>query len=89
MRFEAKTPKGKVEAGTASKALIPGNASRSYAVITNGGAKDVWIAYGETAAAEEGIYLKKEGGGHVVESYSGPLSVITKEGTSIVSFIEV
>jgi hypothetical protein len=89
MKGDAKTAKGKLLAKTESKTLLKLNGNRSQAVICNNGTKDVWLAYGPTAAAEEGIYLKKEGGSYVLEGYSGEVTAITKEGESLVTFVEI
>ncbi|HZN10475.1 MAG TPA: hypothetical protein VFC61_02290 [Blastocatellia bacterium] len=87
----AKTPKGKVTANTGSKTLIADNRDRIRAFVSNNGANDVWLALGTTAVAEEGILLKKEGGGNQpfqLEGYTGIITVITKTGESVVSFSE-
>jgi len=85
----AKNSKGKVTAETASKTLIAANGDRVTAYITNNGSKDVWIALGTTAVAEEGLRLVKEGPPFRLEGYSGVVSVITKEGESVTTFVEV
>jgi hypothetical protein len=85
----AKTPKGKVSAKTESKELIAANRDRAGLVVTNGSTVDVWLALGATAAAEEGIYLKAEGGSIVIDFYSGAISVITKSGEGVITYAEV
>lgn len=86
---EAKTPKGKITAKTESQVLAEFNEPRVALFITNSGAKAVWLAFGPTAVAEEGPMLSKEGGSTVIDNYSGAVSIITKEGESVVSFSEV
>jgi hypothetical protein len=81
--------KGKVTAKIESKVLAVANFDRVALVVTNGSAVDAWLALGPTAVAEEGIYLKAEGGGVVIDFYSGPVSVITKSGEGLVTFSEV
>jgi hypothetical protein len=86
----AKTGKGKVEATTASATLVAANEERGEVVISNNGAKDVWLAFGPTAVAEEGVRLPTGSlPPFVCRSYSGQITVIAKEGTSVVSFAEV
>lgn len=85
----AKTAKGKVTAKTSSETLAAANEARVALYITNVGASSVFLALGATAVAEEGILLTKEGGGSVIDNYSGAVSVITKTGESVVSFSEV
>jgi hypothetical protein len=85
----AKTPKGKVTAKTSSETLAAANESRVALYVTNVGANNVFLALGATAVAEEGILLTKEGGGTVIDNYSGAVAVITKSGESVVSLSEV
>lgn len=85
----AKQPKGKVTAKTESKTLIAANKRRLIAFVTNSGGKDVWLALGPTAVAEEGIKLVATTGAAVIEAYSGEIACVTKEGESVVSFAEV
>lgn len=85
----AVTPKGKVTASTASATVAAANPFRVALVVTNNGAKDVWLALGSTAVAEEGILLNSEGGAHIIDYYLGVVTVITKEAESVVSFTEV
>ena len=86
---EAKTPKSKIKAKTESQTLAESNPGRIALTITNTGATAVWLAAGATAVAEEGIMLAKEGGAHVIDYYTGVVSVITKESESVVSFLEI
>lgn len=88
MREAAKVPKGKITAKTESKKLVGAYGDRAGLLITNYGSKLVSYALGETAVAEEGPGLAKEGGSVLIENYSGPVSVITKEGESVVGYSE-
>jgi hypothetical protein len=86
---EAKTPKGKITAKAESQVIAEFNEPRVALIITNTGAKDVWIALGSTATAEEGIKLTEKTGTLVIDNYSGPVSVVTKESESLVTFAEI
>lgn len=86
---EAKKGKGGLKAKTASQELVEANENRVALELVNDGANKVWVAYGKTAVAEEGIPLYPEGGSKVIENYSGIVSVITKSGESLVGFIEI
>jgi len=86
---EAKKGKGALKAKNTSQELAAENENRVALELVNDGANKVWIAYGKTAAAEEGIPLSPEGGSKVIENYSGVVSVITKSGESLVGFIEI
>lgn len=88
-RAEAKTPKGGVTAGTESKTLVAANPSRVSVVITNVGEKDVFLCYGEGAAADEGPRLVAKTGSLVEQNYTGLITCITKEGESLVTFAEI
>lgn len=85
----ARVAKGKLEAETASKELGKANNDRIAILITNGGANDAWLSLGEAAVAEEGIYLKKEGGAWENVVYTGPIFAITKTGKTNLSYAEV
>jgi hypothetical protein len=85
----ARVSKGKLTAKTESKELGKANNDRIALLVTNGGAKDAWLALGEAAVAEEGIYLKKEGGAWENVVYTGPIFAITKEGETNLSYSEV
>lgn len=86
---EARVPKGKFEAEATSKELFKANQDRIELIISNEGAKDVWLSLGTAAVAKEGIYLKKEGGSFTGLSYSGAVFCITAEGKSNVCFSEI
>jgi hypothetical protein len=86
---EARIPKGKFEAETASKELIKANQDCIEVIVSNEGTKDVWLSLGGTAVAKEGVYLKKEGGSFTSSSYSGAIFCITAEGKSNVCYSEI
>lgn len=85
----ARVGKGKLTAKTESKEVGKENQDRIALIITNGGAKDAWLALGSAAVAEEGIYLKKEGGAWENVVFTGPVFAITKEGETNLSYAEV
>lgn len=86
---EAKTPKGKITAKTESQVIAEFNEPRVALFVCNNGAKNVWLALGSTAAAEEGILLIEKTGTAVIDNYSGPVSCATKEGESLLTFAEI
>lgn len=86
---EAKTPKSKVTAKTESQTLVADNEARVALYVTNNGTKNVWLALGATAVAEEGPLLVKETGAVVIDNYSGIITCITKEGESLLTFAEI
>lgn len=86
---EAKTPKSKVTAKTENQTLAADNENRIELIVSNVGTKDAFLACGATAAADEGVYLKKEGGSVIIVGYTGVVACITKEGESVLSFSEV
>jgi hypothetical protein len=86
---KAKQSKGKVVAKTSSEPLAATNRGRIGLYVTNTGANNVYLALGDTAAADEGILLSREGGGATIDDYTGPVSVVTKTGESLVTFAEV
>ena len=86
---EAKTPKSKITAKTESQVLAEFNEPRVALYVTNNGAKNVWLAFGGTATVEEGPLLVEKTGAIVIDNYSGPVSCITKEGESLLTFAEI
>lgn len=88
-KSEANAPKGKKTAKAESQTLVAANGQRVELYVANPSAKEVWLALGATAAKEEGIYLKKEGGAVIITGYTGVVSVITTEGEGSISFAEV
>ena len=85
----AHSPKGKFTAKASSQVLSKGWGGRSALFVCNPSSKEVWLALGETAAKEEGIWLSKEGGSTVIEGYTGPVSCITTEGEGSITYAEV
>lgn len=89
MRASAKTPKGKKTVKATTGILSETNENRQGIYICNPSTKEVWLAFGETAVKEEGLWLKKEGGSTFIDSsWGGPIACITTEGEGSVSFIE-
>jgi hypothetical protein len=84
----AKTAKGKFTAKAESKVLVAANENRIALYVTCVGTGPVFLALGEPAAAEEGIALWEKGSA-VIDNYSGPVTIITKTGESVVAFAEV
>lgn len=86
----AKAPKGKLTAkSTESQALVLANEARIGLYVFNPSAKEVWLALGTTAVAEEGIWLKKESGQVFIQGYKGQVSVITTAEEGSVTFAEI
>lgn len=90
MRVEqAHASKGKVTAKATSGTLVAAWPNRVALYVYNPSSKEVWLALGATAAKEEGIWLKKEGGSAVIEGYTGIVTLVTTEGEGTVTFAEV
>lgn len=86
----AKVPKGKLKCKTESQKLVGANEARVVLNVSNIGSADVWLCLGEEAAvAEEGPYLKKEGGSQLIDYYSGEIRAISKEGEPLLTYAEV
>lgn len=86
---EARVPKGKVTAKTASVELAKANQDRIELIVTNEGGNDVWLSLGTAAVAKEGPYLVSKTGTWNTSSYSGAVFVITSTGESNVTFSEI
>lgn len=87
---KAKRSKGKLTAkSTESQVLLPENEKRVGAYVFNPSSKEVWLALGETATKEEGIWLKKEAGSVFIQGYTGPVAVITTSEEGSVSYVEI
>lgn len=69
--------------------LVDTYLDRVELIITNDGANTVYLKYGPGAEAQKGPRLNKEGGGIVITEYTGIVSVRTKEGESLVTFVEL
>lgn len=85
----ARIPKGKFTAKTESKELAKANGDRVALILTNQGAKDIWLSLGEAATAEEGPCLKAGTGVWENTVYTGAIFAVTKEGESVVTYSEV
>jgi hypothetical protein len=88
-RESSNNGKGRVTAKATSGTLAKAYSGRQALFVCNPSAKEVWLALGETAAKEEGIWLKKEGGTAVIEGYGGVVTCITSEGEGTITFSEV
>lgn len=85
----AKKPAGAVKAKTESQTLIAANPGRVAVYITNDGEKTVYLAFGATAVKDEGIRLLKGDPPLYVDTYTGTISVVTAEGESVTTYVEV
>jgi hypothetical protein len=86
----ARTPKGKLVIKTESKELLKENPDRIELIVSNEGAKDVWLSLGgEKAVAKEGVYLKAAGGSYTTNAFLGPVFVIAAEGESNICYAEI
>ncbi|HEX6456242.1 MAG TPA: hypothetical protein VF009_06950 [Solirubrobacterales bacterium] len=87
---KARTSAGAVTAKTNSQTLVADTEGQRVGLyVTNEGANDVWLALGEKAEPQKGIYVKKEGGAATIDNYTGVVSVVTKTGESNVTFAEL
>lgn len=87
---KAKHSKGKVTAKATSGTLVAANPSRRALYVSNQSAKEVWLALGETATKEEGIWVKKETSlAYPITQYTGIVSLVTTEGEGTVAYAEV
>jgi len=90
MSDTAKTPKGKLKCKTESQKLVAANPGRVALVVSNIGTTDVWLVLGaEAAVAEEGPYLKKEGGSQIIDYYTGEIRAISKESEPTLTYAEI
>lgn len=86
----AKAAKGKLKCKAESQKLVGKNESRVALNVSNIGTADVWLCLGEEAAvAEEGPYVKKEGGSQLIDYYNGEIRAISKEGEPTLTYAEV
>lgn len=83
----ARTPKGKFAAKTESKEVLKENLDRVSFTVVVEGANTVWFAKGPTAVAKEGPFLITNGALEWTD-YTGPISVITSTGESIICWCE-
>lgn len=88
-RPEANQSAGAKTAKAESQVLLEQNLERISAYIINDGANVVYLALGAAATKNKGIRLNAEGGGVVIDDYTGVVSIVTAEGESVVTFSEV
>lgn len=87
---KARSAAGAVTAKTTSQTLSADTESQRVALyVTNEGVNDVWLALGEKAEPQKGIYVRREGGSATIDNYTGIVSVVTKIGESNVTFAEL
>lgn len=86
---EAKTPKGALKTKTESQTLAASNENRVSLYVVNNGTKPLWLAFGATAVADEGIRLNENGGAIIISDYTGIVTAISKEAEPVACFIEV
>lgn len=84
----ANASKGKLKAKETTQTLVAANGGRVELYVCNPSAKEVWLALGETAAKEEGIWLKKESGCVVISGYTGIVTCITTSGEGEITYSE-
>ncbi len=80
-----------VSVGNTSTEIVAANTSRKWCVITNIGNRDIFVAIGQTALINKGIFLGRNGGSLLMDA--GIMSIesvngITTSGTSDVIFQE-
>lgn len=85
----AKNSGGKLTAKATSQTLAAANPGRYELYVCNPSTKEVWLALGETATKEQGIWLRKESGSVVISGYTGIVSAVTSEGEGLVTFAEI
>lgn len=86
----AGTAKGKFTAKAESQALLAANEARIALYLANPSGKEVWVALGETAVKEEGIWLKKESVlPHPILGYTGVVSCITTAEEGSITYVEL
>lgn len=83
------THRAPVTVTTASTQILAAFADRTYGLIVNDGAVDIYIKLGGTAVAHEGILVKADGGsyewGHDFgNGYQGVVNGITASGSAVV-----
>lgn len=85
----AKAGKGKKTVKAESQVLVEENNHRIEIYVCNPSSKEVWLAFGETAVKEEGLWLKKEGGSVVIPGWLGSITCVTTEGEGSITFAEI
>lgn len=81
--------KGKKAVKETSATLVTENLHRVELYVCNPSSKEVWLALGEAATKEEGIWLKKEGGSVVIPGWLGLVACITTEGEGSITYTEI
>lgn len=85
----ATTGAGQLKTKTESQKLAAANPARAALIVTNIGAKTVYLGLGTTAVKEKGIALKKEGDPFVLTAFTGEVTVISHEEEPLVTVAEV
>lgn len=88
-KSNAKTSKGKLTVKGTTQVLCLENEARIGVYVSNPSGKEVWLALGESATKEEGIWLKKEVGSVFIQGYTGPISCITTAEEGSIVFAEI
>lgn len=71
-----------VQAGTSTTELVAANVNRTYLLIQNDGATDVYLKFGADAVVGEGIRLNANGGSYEVSDRNGNLDLREVDGIS-------
>lgn len=83
------TGAGQLKTKTESQKLAAANPNRVALIVTNIGAKTVYLGLGVAAVKEKGIALKKEGDPFILTSFSGEVTAISHEEEPLVTVAEV
>lgn len=78
---------GQALAGGVDEQVMDHNDSRASFLLTNDGANDAWVAYGEAAVAHSGHFLKAGGGVLGDDDWPGEVHVFSTAATNV-CFIE-
>ena len=76
---------------TTSTQILAFNSARNWCILTNIGNKDIYMAAGQTAIVNNGIFLSKGGGTFEMTSgvmFINGLNGITASGSSVIVFQE-
>ncbi len=81
------TATGPVTVSTTSAQILPANASRLGASIQNSGTTTMWLSFGGTAVAGQGIYVAPGGQYPITQTllWRGAVSGIVATGTTTIS----
>lgn len=77
----------KVDVSTSAVEVLPANSGRTYLIIQNLGASNIYLNFSGTAVAGEGLMLKPEESYEPYQVPTNSISVIADASTSIV-FVE-